>query len=138
MTIRVSNGVVTTLELFNLVNVNLVLSSTSDSRDEGTQQQKALYGTVTLDPSLDNVHIHYTSESLVGFVIFTTPPAHMADLSMKKVQVSCTSQGEDSVYEVVGEEGIPDGLEGQLSISWKEGWYVEPLERKEKDYPQLR
>jgi hypothetical protein len=128
------------LELFNLTNVNIILSSTvtDESAAVDMQQQKALYGTVTLDPSLENVRIHYTSEALVGFIIFTTPPSRMEGLSMKKVRVSCTSEGEESAYEIVDGEGIPDGLEGQLSISWKEGWYVEPLERKEKDYPQLR
>ena len=145
--IHVEKGVISTIEIFNAENLNLHLSlarHASRSGDTDTERQqkdeeKTAYGTVSLDPSLENVSVTYDSPAIVGSVILTRPTKrdHVAKGIILKIQ--------DGAELVVAE---PNGSTPRIRAlkqdseqyhAYHDGqdWQIKALIRHEKDYPSL-
>lgn len=94
--ITVCKGVVTTLEVHNATNLKLHLEDdTEKSSTESTSSEirkAALYGTVTLDPHLDNVSLHFGSPSIIGSVIVTSSSQAAPERSLREVRLSVAGQ----------------------------------------------
>ena len=126
-------------------------ASTNGNDPAGSDNgEKANYGTISLDPSLNSVDIAFTRRELVGAVVFTSPsssqPTSASGVSDLRLRIQ---DGPDC--QLADRAGLVDVLQAaESSASARSGrqyrvyfdeelreWQIRGLERKEKDYPAL-
>lgn len=141
LTITVRKGVVTTLEVHNATNLKLRLEggteeTTSEASTACGTHTPAAYGTLTLDPHLENVSVDFQEMSSIGAVILTSPSQAAPSRTLSKVRLLVNGQ---SPYEISEqEEKKQRGQTGvQQHFFYSEGWQKKHLKREEKDYPSL-
>lgn len=131
-----STAVVTTIEIHNATNLTLNLG------DDSAQAADSLiaapgYGTLTLDPHLENVIVTYQRAGLVGAIVVSHPSAAAEHRKLSNVKVGIM---DGQVYELdkaTDSEGEGHGMP-QSHLFYKDGWQLRGLERREKEYPSLK
>lgn len=106
-----------------------------------TVAEPAKYGLLSLDPSLDEVRIEYSSPNLVGAIVIASPLDQVAR-DIRSVSLSVV--GGDRI-ELADDKGLSSQLfdntagsrdSAQHHVRYESGrWAFKGLERKEKDYP---
>lgn len=143
LTITICKGVVTTLEVHNATNLKLRLEDdTEEAQPHASEastsgiKKTAAYGTVTLDPHLDDVTIDFAKASIIGSVIVTSPSPAALDRTLRKVSLSVNNQ---HIYRVQDstDPAAEAGQSGQAHLYFDGEWQNKTLARKEKDYPSL-
>lgn len=139
LTITVRKGVVTTLEVHNATNLKLRLEGGTEETNEASTacgtHTPAAYGTLTLDPYLENVSVDFQEMSSIGAVILTSPSQAAPSRTLSKVRLLVDGQ---KPYEISREEEEERGQPGvQQHFFYSEGWHKKHLTREEKDYPSL-
>lgn len=132
----------TTLEIHNATNLKLLLQDDGDSSPQPTadaiagMQTPTSYGTVTLDPHLENVSLDFQKASSIGSVILTGVSQAAPGRSLKAVSLLVDGKSAYRIGE--GGDGAPQDYDGgQTHFFYDEGWKVKQLQRREKDYPSL-
>lgn len=139
VSITVSRGVVSTLEVHNATNLKLRLEDQSQeqSRVPGSETS-ASYGTLTLDPHLDNVTVLFGKPSDIGAIILTKPSHAAPSRSLNNVTLGIDSEDTFSLLSSMENEDERNQLDGgQRHFFYDSGWKEKELVRKEKDYPSL-
>jgi hypothetical protein len=96
----------------------------------------ASYGTVTLDPHLENVSIDFQKTSVIGAVIVTDPSRAAPSRNLSNVTLLLDGKYPYEILEQAGElQWEQNG--GQSHFFYNEGWQKKHLKREEKDYPSL-
>lgn len=132
----------TTLEVHNATNLKLRLDdSTEQQEDQAASstgiKRAAAYGTVTLDPHLDNVSLDFEKPSVIGSVIVTSPTSAAKERTLRQVSLSI---GDEHIHHVQDslDPCAQTGQDGQTHLYFDEGaWHTKGLTRREKDYPSL-
>ena len=145
--IHVEKGVISTIEIFNAENLKLHLSFSknasstgyTDAAEDLKDEEKTAYGTVSLDPSLQNVSVVYDSPAIVGAVILTRPTKR--DHVAKGIVLKIRDGAELVVAEPNGStpriRALKQDSEQYHAYHDGQDWQIKALIRHEKDYPSL-